>query len=92
MADVAIVGNAIHLLDDLDQAVGEVNRVLRPRGVFAFNTTYHDGGGGDMRRFYGEFFQEARRRLKEWRHQTEQAGETSEDRAGAVARRAPEAG
>jgi hypothetical protein len=29
-----------------------------------------------MRRFYGEFFQEARRRLKEWRHQAEPVQDT----------------
>jgi ubiquinone/menaquinone biosynthesis C-methylase UbiE len=75
-ADVAIIGNAIHLLDT-DRAVAEIRRVLRPGGVFAFNTTYHDAGSrGEMRRFYGEFFGEARRQLKAWRLRAAPADDT----------------
>ena len=41
--DVVIVGNAIQLFEDKERVVSEVNRVLRPGGLFAFNTSFYVG-------------------------------------------------
>lgn len=41
--DVVTMGNAIHLFDDKAALAQEVARVLRPGGVFAFNTSFYAG-------------------------------------------------
>lgn len=41
--DVVAIGNAIHLFDDKEALVREVARVLRPDGVFAFDTSFYAG-------------------------------------------------
>jgi ubiquinone/menaquinone biosynthesis C-methylase UbiE len=43
--DAAILGNAMHLLSDpsKEAALKEIWRVLRPGGLFAFNTTFYSG-------------------------------------------------
>ena len=38
--DLAVMGNAIHLMGDKDEFLKEVARVLRKDGVFAFNTVF----------------------------------------------------
>jgi ubiquinone/menaquinone biosynthesis C-methylase UbiE len=41
--DTIIMGNSIHLLPDEKQLLAEVGRVLRKRGVFAFNSSFYAG-------------------------------------------------
>jgi hypothetical protein len=37
------MGNAIHILPDADVLLGEIRRVIRGRGLFAFNTSFYAG-------------------------------------------------
>lgn len=41
--DAVIMGNSIHMLPDEDRLLAEVNRVLRPGGLFAFNSSFYAG-------------------------------------------------
>jgi ubiquinone/menaquinone biosynthesis C-methylase UbiE len=41
--DLAMMGNAIQLIEPLDSMLSELRRVLRPRGRFAFNTSFYAG-------------------------------------------------
>ena len=41
--DVAMIGNAIHLMPDKDQFVRGVQRVLKPGGQFVFNSVFYTG-------------------------------------------------
>jgi ubiquinone/menaquinone biosynthesis C-methylase UbiE len=51
--DAVVFCNAIHLVPDKPQVVDNVSRVLRPGGVFAFNTTFYEGAyAADTLRFY----------------------------------------
>ena len=42
-ADLAIMGNAIQLIGDLDGLFSELSRILRTGGEFAFNTSFYAG-------------------------------------------------
>src|SRR6266851_2555467 len=42
-ADVVVFLNAIHLVPDKAQVIGEIRKALKPGGVFAFNTTFFNG-------------------------------------------------
>lgn len=60
--DVAVMGNAIHNLPDLDALLDEVHRVLRPSGVFAFNTSFYAGTfAPGTERFYLQWMKDALR-------------------------------
>jgi ubiquinone/menaquinone biosynthesis C-methylase UbiE len=37
------MGNAIHILPDPDALLEEIRRVLRPKGILAFNTSFYAG-------------------------------------------------
>jgi ubiquinone/menaquinone biosynthesis C-methylase UbiE len=41
--DAVIMGNSIHLLPDKDILLAEINRVLRPGGFLAFNSSFYAG-------------------------------------------------
>lgn len=41
--DLALMGNAIQLVGNLDAMVAEIARVLRPGGRFGFNTSFYSG-------------------------------------------------
>jgi len=41
--DALFFGNAIHLVDDKDQALGRIAGLLVPGGVFAFNSAFFEG-------------------------------------------------
>jgi ubiquinone/menaquinone biosynthesis C-methylase UbiE len=64
--DTVVFCNAIHLVPDKPQVVSNVSRVVRPGGVFAFNTTFFDGAyAGDTSRFYKLWVLRAVRWLRE---------------------------
>src|SRR5437870_12157149 len=42
-ADAVVFLNAIHLVPDKAQVLGEIRKALKPDGVFAFNTTFFNG-------------------------------------------------
>lgn len=42
-ADAVVFLNAIHLVPDKAQVIAEIRKVLKPGGVFAFNTTFFNG-------------------------------------------------
>jgi ubiquinone/menaquinone biosynthesis C-methylase UbiE len=51
--DTVVFCNAIHLVQNKAQVVENISRILRPGGVFAFNTTFFHGAyPGDTPRFY----------------------------------------
>lgn len=41
--DAVVMGHSIHMLPDADALLTDVKRVLRPGGVFAFNTSFYAG-------------------------------------------------
>ncbi len=41
--DLVVMGNAIHLMPDRDRFLSEVSRVLRPGGMFTFNSVFYVG-------------------------------------------------
>jgi ubiquinone/menaquinone biosynthesis C-methylase UbiE len=64
--DTVVFCNAIHLVQDKAQVIGNVGRIVRPGGVFAFNTTFFDGAyPGDTARFYKLWVLRAVRWLRE---------------------------
>jgi ubiquinone/menaquinone biosynthesis C-methylase UbiE len=64
--DTVVFCNAIHLVQDKAQVVGNVRKILRPGGIFAFNTTFFDGAyPGDTARFYKLWVLRAVRWLRE---------------------------
>jgi ubiquinone/menaquinone biosynthesis C-methylase UbiE len=65
-ADVVLFCNAIHLIQDKLAVVREAAAVLRPRGAFAFNTTFFEGAyPPETLRFYKLWMLRAVRHLKE---------------------------
>jgi len=63
--DAVIFCNAIHMMEEKDQVIGEVARVLNPDGVFAFNTTFFDGAQpSETEQFYRRWMMRALRYLK----------------------------
>lgn len=65
-ADVVLFCNAIHLVQDKLAVVREVLAVLRPGGVFGFNTTFFEGAyPPETLRFYKLWMLRAVRHLKE---------------------------
>ncbi|OFX27348.1 MAG: hypothetical protein A2Z07_08295 [Armatimonadetes bacterium RBG_16_67_12] len=64
--DTVVFCNAIHLVQNKTQVVDNVSKILRPGGVFAFNTTFFDGAyPGDTPRFYKLWALRAVRWLRE---------------------------
>jgi ubiquinone/menaquinone biosynthesis C-methylase UbiE len=41
--DTVVMGNSIHLVPDQDRMLREINRILKPEGTFAFNTSFFAG-------------------------------------------------
>jgi ubiquinone/menaquinone biosynthesis C-methylase UbiE len=72
-ADAVVFLNAIHLVPDKAQVIGEIRKVLKNDGVFAFNTTffngaYVEGTSGFWRRWIVRAVQVLRERGVEVRH------------------------
>ncbi len=65
-ADLALIGNAIHCLPDLDLFFAEVRRALRPGGLFGFNSSFYAGTFvPGTERFYDEWMMAAVRHLRD---------------------------
>ncbi len=65
-ADTVLFCNAIHLVQDKLAVVREAMKVLRPAGVFAFNTTFFHGAyPAETLRFYKLWMLRAVRHLRE---------------------------
>jgi ubiquinone/menaquinone biosynthesis C-methylase UbiE len=72
-ADAIVFLNAIHLVPDKAQVIGEIRKALKTDGVFAFNTTffngaYVDGTAGFWRRWVVRAVQVLRERGFEVQH------------------------
>jgi SAM-dependent methyltransferase len=72
-ADAVVFLNAIHLVPDKAQVIGEIRKILKKDGVFAFNTTffkgaYVEGTSGFWRRWIVRAVQALRERGLEVRH------------------------
>jgi ubiquinone/menaquinone biosynthesis C-methylase UbiE len=58
--DLALMGNSIHMVSDETVLLREVTRVLRPGGIFAFNTSFYAGTFvAGTERFYHEWLKQA---------------------------------
>src|ERR1700730_8673353 len=58
--DAAVMGNAIHIFDNKEELLNEVRRVLRPAGVFAFNSSFYAGTfAPGTEQFYLEWMKQA---------------------------------
>ena len=58
--DAAVMGNAIHILDDKERLVREIHRVLSRGGIFGFNSSFYAGTfAPKTERFYTEWMKEA---------------------------------
>ena len=65
-ADLALIGNAIHCLPDLDRFFAEVRRALRPGGLFGFNSSFYAGTFvPGTERFYDEWMMASVRWLRD---------------------------
>ncbi len=63
--DAVILCNAIHLMEEKERVLSEVKRILNPRGVFAFNTTFFAGAQPpETEQFYRRWMMRAIRLLK----------------------------
>jgi len=58
--DAVVMGNSIHMVPDTDALLVEVRRVLRPGGLFAFNSCFYAGTfPSGTERFYHEWMRAA---------------------------------
>jgi ubiquinone/menaquinone biosynthesis C-methylase UbiE len=75
LADLVIMGNAIHCLPDLDVFLDEVARALKPGGIFAFNSSFYAGTFvPGTERFYDEWMKEAARYVLQRDRELKSAG------------------
>ncbi len=64
--DTVVFANAIHLVQDKAQVISDISKVLRPGGVFGFNTAFFDGTSpAETARFYKLWVLRAVRWLRE---------------------------
>jgi len=64
-ADTVIFCNGIHYIEDKQRLIAEVRKVLRPGGVFAFNTSFFEGGQTpESHQFYRRWMLKALRYLR----------------------------
>lgn len=65
-ADLVMMGGSIHLLPDKDKLLQGIRRVLRPGGLFVFNSSFYVGTYPEgTERFYTEWLKEALAVLEE---------------------------
>ena len=71
-----IMGNSIHNLPDQDLLMREIGRVLSPRGIFAFNTSFFAGTfPPGTERLYHEWLKFALNHIKQQDEQLRQSGQ-----------------
>ncbi len=64
-ADAAFLGNAIHYIDRKQELIRSVSQNLNPGGMFAFNTSFFEGGQpAEARTFYRRWMMQALRYLR----------------------------
>jgi ubiquinone/menaquinone biosynthesis C-methylase UbiE len=64
-ADIVMVGNAVHLFNDIGAATRGIRHCLRPGGVVVMSTAFHvDAAGDDEHAFIRSVFVEALRMLR----------------------------
>jgi len=74
--DVAMIGNAIHLMPDKDVFVSGVSRVLKPGGQFAFNSVFYTGTfAPGSEAVYAEWMKEAVLILGQMNEERRRAGQ-----------------
>lgn len=75
-ADLAVIGNAIHVFDEPQRLLAEVRRVLRPGGTFAFNSSFYAGTfAPGTERFYTEWLKHALAHIRAEDARRRRAGE-----------------
>jgi ubiquinone/menaquinone biosynthesis C-methylase UbiE len=74
-ADTAIMGNAIHIFADKDALLREIHRVLQPKAVFAFNSSFYAGTFvPGTEQFYTEWLKEALTFIRQKNQELQQSG------------------
>jgi SAM-dependent methyltransferase len=87
--DCVTMANAIHMVMDKDPLVGEVSRVLKPGGVFGFNSSFYAGTFVEGTHvFYEEWLKEANSQLLQINQQREAEGESPYKRVRGKSHRA----
>jgi ubiquinone/menaquinone biosynthesis C-methylase UbiE len=84
IADVALLGNAIHLFPRKENVLREIYRILRPGGLLAFNTTFYEGArvaGTD--KFYRDWMKRALTTLKRRSERTSNEAKPKSDSGAA---------
>jgi len=60
IVDAVVMGNAIHIFGEKEVLLNEIGRVLRPGGIFGFNSSFYAGTfAPGTERFYTEWMKEA---------------------------------
>lgn len=79
--DAVLFFNAIHMVEDKRAVLGQVGRVLRPGGVFAFNSTFYAGAEPpEAEQFYRRWMMRALRTLKSEYHTPPPRGQRAQAR------------
>ncbi len=74
--DCVTIANAIHMMPDRDKFLAAVSRVLKPGGVFGFNSSFYAGTFPEgTERWYQRWLQEALTAVDRMNQQREAAGQ-----------------
>jgi len=85
--DCVTIANAIHMMPDRDKFLAAVARVLKPGGVFGFNSSFYAGTFPEgTERWYQLWLQEAVRAVDRMNEQREAAGQPKIKRVRGKAR------
>lgn len=87
--DLAIMGNAIQLVEQRGKMYSEIHRALRPGGTFAFNTSFYAGTYCDgTEQVYLRWVQEASRWISERNRELKATGQSGIQRTRGTSHRA----
>jgi ubiquinone/menaquinone biosynthesis C-methylase UbiE len=87
--DCITIANAIHIIDDKQQLLNDVARLLKPGGLFGFNSTFYSGSlpaGSD--RLYMDWLILATQHIEKKNKQLQEAGQPAIRRARGTTRKA----